>query len=624
MSERGVLWRSSLVALHLLSAAALLALLAAGADFYRTPLLERAHHDGYWQLKAGGTIGHTLGVVGSAMMVLMLVYSLRKRVGALRRLGPLGRWLDVHIFLGVFGPLLVVLHSTLQGARPRGAQLLVDGGGRARAACSAATSTCRSRARAPARSSRSRSSRRRTASCRERLRDALRPRRRGARAARRARRPAPARSGLLLRLCACSSTATCGCASALRAFARGCGRVPRPRPRASSSASRGRRPLLHRRIAALGPPARALPLLARLPQAVRGRDVPVHGRARRGGGRDRLRLGRAVVSGSLPPALVALALALLPHRRPAAQISPGPLSRAAREARGQLALPRLPRPEAGRRPGQVPGAATRRCSERIAAGKGLHARPEYRDCKPCHVEHHGVDFELVWWGKQGRAGLRPRADRATPSRASTRARLRAMPRGLRRAGRLRRASWARPWTAAACHKDEHRGEFQGRELRVVPRRRARGSRRPGSTTRGRAGRSTGRHAAVACEQVPHAARAGSRGAGQEPARASVPSPAGTARRATRTCTAPGWAATARAATAPAAGARSRTAGFDHDKTAYPLQGKHAAVACAACHKPGPAHAHAARALHGLPRATPTAGELSRPQRRRAAARAATT
>jgi hypothetical protein len=35
-------------------------------------------------------------------------------VGALRGLGPLGRWLDVHIFLGILGPLLVVLHSTFK------------------------------------------------------------------------------------------------------------------------------------------------------------------------------------------------------------------------------------------------------------------------------------------------------------------------------------------------------------------------------------------------------------------------------------------------------------------------------------------------------------------------------
>jgi hypothetical protein len=107
-------WRSGLILLYLLGALTLLSLLARGADFYRAPLLERAHHEGYWQWKAGGTVGHKLGLAGSSMMVLMLLYSVRKRVGALRRLGPLSRWLDVHIFLGVFGPLLVVLHSSFK------------------------------------------------------------------------------------------------------------------------------------------------------------------------------------------------------------------------------------------------------------------------------------------------------------------------------------------------------------------------------------------------------------------------------------------------------------------------------------------------------------------------------
>jgi hypothetical protein len=114
VSDGVVWWRRALALLYVLAGAAVLAMLAAGADFYRTPLLERAHHDGYWHWKAGGSIGHKLGVAGTSMMVVMLLYSVRKRVGALRRAGPLPRWLDVHIFLGVFGPLLVVLHSTFK------------------------------------------------------------------------------------------------------------------------------------------------------------------------------------------------------------------------------------------------------------------------------------------------------------------------------------------------------------------------------------------------------------------------------------------------------------------------------------------------------------------------------
>jgi hypothetical protein len=100
--------------LYVAAAALVLVTFARGLDFYRTPLLERAHHEGYWHWKAGGSVGHRLGVAGSSMMVLMLLYSVRKRVGVLRRLGPLGLWLDIHIFLGIFGPLLVVLHSTFK------------------------------------------------------------------------------------------------------------------------------------------------------------------------------------------------------------------------------------------------------------------------------------------------------------------------------------------------------------------------------------------------------------------------------------------------------------------------------------------------------------------------------
>ena len=118
------------VVLYGLALSTIAALFVLGFDFYRTPLLERGHHPGYWTWKAGGTVGHTLGLVGSAMMVLMLLYSVRKRVGALRRVGPLSRWLDVHIFLGVVGPAAGDPPQQLQGAGPRGPQLLVDDRGR--------------------------------------------------------------------------------------------------------------------------------------------------------------------------------------------------------------------------------------------------------------------------------------------------------------------------------------------------------------------------------------------------------------------------------------------------------------------------------------------------------------
>jgi hypothetical protein len=86
-----------------------------GAGYYRTPLLERAHHEGYWTWKAGGSLGHKLGVVGSSMMVLMLGYSLRKLVAALDawERSTAG---STCTSSGLFGPLLV--GTAIQGAGP--------------------------------------------------------------------------------------------------------------------------------------------------------------------------------------------------------------------------------------------------------------------------------------------------------------------------------------------------------------------------------------------------------------------------------------------------------------------------------------------------------------------------
>ncbi|HXY40441.1 MAG TPA: hypothetical protein VEQ10_12270 [Vicinamibacteria bacterium] len=106
--------RCLLITAYLASFAVVAWLFVRGASYYATPLGERAHHAGYWDYKAGGRVGHALGVAGTAMLVTMLAYSVRKRVPMLRRAGPLSLWLDGHIYLGVFGPLLVVLHSAFK------------------------------------------------------------------------------------------------------------------------------------------------------------------------------------------------------------------------------------------------------------------------------------------------------------------------------------------------------------------------------------------------------------------------------------------------------------------------------------------------------------------------------
>jgi hypothetical protein len=36
-------------------------------------------------------------------------------------------------------------------------------------------------------------------------------------------------------------------------------------------------------------------------------------------------------------------------------------------------------------------------NERIKQGKGLHADPGYEDCADCHSEHHGREYKLIYW-----------------------------------------------------------------------------------------------------------------------------------------------------------------------------------------------------------------------------------
>jgi len=59
-------------------------------------------------------IWHPIGWIGSGMMVLMLLYTVRKRVSLLRSWGRLPNWLTAHMFLGIMGPMLVTFHTTFK------------------------------------------------------------------------------------------------------------------------------------------------------------------------------------------------------------------------------------------------------------------------------------------------------------------------------------------------------------------------------------------------------------------------------------------------------------------------------------------------------------------------------
>jgi len=85
-----------------------------GSSFYFSQYKTRPHIEEYRLLRPAGLRGHTFGVIGSAFMIFMLSYSIRKRARFFRNLGHLSRWLDIHIFFGIMGPLLIVLHTSFK------------------------------------------------------------------------------------------------------------------------------------------------------------------------------------------------------------------------------------------------------------------------------------------------------------------------------------------------------------------------------------------------------------------------------------------------------------------------------------------------------------------------------
>ncbi len=62
---------------------------------------------------ASSNLGYWLGVAGGTAMLLLFLYPLRKRWRAMREIGSTRFWFALHMTLGIAGPLLIVLHSTL-------------------------------------------------------------------------------------------------------------------------------------------------------------------------------------------------------------------------------------------------------------------------------------------------------------------------------------------------------------------------------------------------------------------------------------------------------------------------------------------------------------------------------
>jgi hypothetical protein len=60
---------------------------------------------------SGDDIGYWLGVTGAVMMLLLLLYPMRKHMRVFQNWGRIKFWLWFHMVLGIGGPLLILVHS---------------------------------------------------------------------------------------------------------------------------------------------------------------------------------------------------------------------------------------------------------------------------------------------------------------------------------------------------------------------------------------------------------------------------------------------------------------------------------------------------------------------------------
>lgn len=59
-------------------------------------------------------LGYGLGIAGLAMMVLLMTYSLRKRMRFMRSWGRIRYWFQPHMVLGILGPVAILFHANFR------------------------------------------------------------------------------------------------------------------------------------------------------------------------------------------------------------------------------------------------------------------------------------------------------------------------------------------------------------------------------------------------------------------------------------------------------------------------------------------------------------------------------
>jgi hypothetical protein len=89
----------------------LLAVAVWGAPYYFASTADRLRHPLHVWLRPSGYIGQSAGILTFVGFLFMWLFPLRKRVRRATWAGPVPKWLDVHIGVGLMLPLIGAIHA---------------------------------------------------------------------------------------------------------------------------------------------------------------------------------------------------------------------------------------------------------------------------------------------------------------------------------------------------------------------------------------------------------------------------------------------------------------------------------------------------------------------------------
>jgi hypothetical protein len=89
-------------------------------SYYLLPDAERPLHEAHELLRSSGLLGLPFGVAGYALILLNLGYLVRRSYVKWEWMGSLRDWMSLHVFTGVVGCALIVLHGAFRPRSPMG------------------------------------------------------------------------------------------------------------------------------------------------------------------------------------------------------------------------------------------------------------------------------------------------------------------------------------------------------------------------------------------------------------------------------------------------------------------------------------------------------------------------